>query len=349
MPPELARPPSNPELPPPPGPRKRRWWWRSRRKETRRTPDRPCLNCGDPTVGFYCPTCGQKKVDVRVSLRRMLADALEDELFLNVTLPKTVVALLFRPGHLTREYVQGRIARYIQPFRLYLVTSVLLFVLLPWLTNLGQFEEEMAREMETADSVALASGDTAARPSVDTVASRRVAGARVGVTRANDFDLDLGIKDTARVPGLLRPANRRLIETEARLERMPPTEAFRAVRTAFMENAPTGIFLMMPMFALILKLLYVRQKRFYVEHFVFALHVHAFTFVTFILMLLFPLPELGAALGIWLMLYVFLAMKKVYAQGIVKTFTKYLLLGWAYSLLLGVGVLVTILITAFTV
>jgi hypothetical protein len=345
--PETA-PLATPELPPPPGPRKRRWWSRGRRSETRRTPDRPCLNCGDPTVGFYCPTCGQKKVDVRVSLRRMLAEALEDELFLNVSLPRTVGALLFRPGHLTREYVQGRIARFIQPFRLYLVSSVLLFVLLPWLSNLGRFEEQIAQGMERADSAAVANGDTAAA-GPDTVAAGRVPGARVGVTRSNDIDLNLGIKDTLRVPSLLRPANRHLIETERRLERMPPAEAFRALWRAFMENAPTGIFLMMPIFAAILKILYVRQKRFYVEHFVFALHVHAFTFLTFVLMLLFPLPQVGLVLGLWVMLYVFLAMKKVYGQGIVKTFVKYLLLGWAYSMLLGVGVLVTILLTAFTV
>lgn len=345
---DLAARPAPPELPPPPGARRRRWWRRPRRRDTRRTPDRPCLNCGDPTVGFFCPTCGQKKVDVRVSLRRMMGETLEDELYMNVLLPRTIGALFFRPGHLTREYVQGRIVRYIQPFRLYLAASVLFFVLLPWLTNLGAIEDEIERETARADSIAAVTGDTAA-PAADTLASARVAGARVGVTRQESFNMNLGIRDTARVPPLLRPANRRLIHAEDRLERLPPAEAVRVLRTAFMESLPTGIFLMMPIFAGILKVLYLRRKRFYVEHFVFALHVHAFTFLTFVLMLLVPWRPLNLVLSLWLVAYVFLAMKRVYGQGLLKTFGKYLLLGWAYSMLLAVGVTFTILLTAFSI
>src|SRR5687768_3014809 len=71
----------------PPEPISRPRWWR-RTGPSRGTPDRPCLNCGDPTVGPYCPRCGQRKVDVRVSLRRMAREALDDQLSLNSTLPR---------------------------------------------------------------------------------------------------------------------------------------------------------------------------------------------------------------------------------------------------------------------
>jgi len=93
------------EPPAPISPIRRQRWWAP---ETRRTPDRPCLNCGDTTVGFFCRNCGQRKADVRVSLRRMLMEVMDDQLSLNSTLPRTIGALLFRPGHLTAEYVQGR-------------------------------------------------------------------------------------------------------------------------------------------------------------------------------------------------------------------------------------------------
>jgi hypothetical protein len=349
MPHDAATASAAPELPPPPAPRRRRWW-SLRGRPTRKTPDRPCLNCGDPTVGFYCPTCGQKKVEVRVSLRRMLAEAVEDQFFMDLSLPRTVGALLFRPGHLTAEYVQGRIVRYLPPFRLYLVSSLLFFVLLPWLTNLGGLEDQIQEGMTRADSIAAAEGDTVRAAEVDTVAAGRLPGggrARVTLGESN-VNLNLGIDDTTRVPRLLRPANRHLLATEARLKGMPPGEAFRTVRTAFMENLPTGVFLMMPFFAGILKVLYVRRKRFYVEHFVFALHVHAFTFLTFLLLLLLPWQWMNAVLSLWLMLYVFLAMKRVYGQGFVKTAAKYLLLGWAYSLMLGAAVVFTTVLTALT-
>jgi hypothetical protein len=354
-----------PDLPPPP-PHRRRGRWNLRSRPTRKTPDRPCLNCGDPTVGFFCPTCGQKKVDVRVSLRRMLGEAMEDELFLNVALPRTLGALLFRPGHLTAEYVQGRIARYIPPFRLYLVSSLLFFILLPWLTNLGRFEQELDEGFARADSAraaqdtgavaGTAGGRAAGDGAADARAGERTQGAagRSGVTislapnaRQGRY-VRLAERDTASVPPLLRRLNRHVMETEDRINRMTPGEALRTVRTAFMENAPTGIFFMMPVFAAMLKVLYVRRRRYYVEHFVFALHVHAFTFVTFLLMLLLPWRGVNVALSVWLSLYVLLAMRRVYGQGIVKTFAKYLVLGFAYALLVGFGVAVTMVLTALT-
>src|SRR3954465_1812058 len=100
------------------------------RASERRTPERPCLNCGDPTPGNFCRNCGQRKVEVQVSLVRMLMEALDDQFSINSALPRTVGALLARPGRLTREYMSGRIVRYIPPFRLYLVTSVVFFLML---------------------------------------------------------------------------------------------------------------------------------------------------------------------------------------------------------------------------
>src|SRR3982751_1237473 len=106
------------------------------RASERRTPDRPCLNCGDPTPGNFCRNCGQRKVEVHVSLGRMLMEALDDQFSLNSALPRTIGALMFRPGRLTHEYMSGRIARYIPPFRLYLVMSVLFFLALSLLPDL---------------------------------------------------------------------------------------------------------------------------------------------------------------------------------------------------------------------
>jgi hypothetical protein len=128
---------------------------------------------------------------------------------------------------------------------------------------------------------------------------------------------------------------------------MPPGDAVRTLILAMEENAPKGVFLMMPLFALFLKVLYFRQKRYYVEHFVFALHVHSLTFVLSTVGMLFPYPPLLVALVVWQLVYVFLAMKKVYGQGIVRTFTKYLALGFAYvSFGVGIGAAATVLFAA---
>ncbi|HST62153.1 MAG TPA: hypothetical protein VLK84_25850, partial [Longimicrobium sp.] len=113
--------------------------------------------------------------------------------------------------------------------------------------------------------------------------------------------------------------------------------------------APTGIFLMMPLFAFILKLLYWRRKRFYVEHFVFALHVHAFAFLLLTAMMLLRNDWVDAVLGVWFVVALFIAMKRVYGQGYIRTLLKYFLLSQAYMFVLVVGILATAVLTAFSV
>lgn len=318
---------------PPPKPKPR--WWSS---ESRRTPARPCLNCGDPTVSAFCPTCGQRKVEVRISLRRMLLEVLEDQLALNSTLPRTVGALLFRPGHLTAEYVKGRIARYVPPFRLYLVTSVLFFVLLPLAADPNSIADQVARDDARERRVsAPAAANTGGLPAPPPPPARP----------REEMDINIAWRDTAAVPGWLKPLNRRLTRTGERLKSMPPGEALRTLILAMEENAPKGVFLMMPLFAFFLKVLYFRQNRYFVEHFVFALHVHSLTFVLSTVGMLFPFAPLLMALVLWQLVYVFVAMKRVYGQGIVRTFTKYLALGFAYVVFgVGIGAAATMLFAA---
>lgn len=323
---------------PPAAPARKQRWWSS---ESRRTPARPCLNCGDPTVSAFCPTCGQRKVEVRISLRRMLLELLEDQLALNATLPRTVGALLFRPGHLTAEYVKGRIARYVPPFRLYLVSSVLFFVLLPLAADANLIADQVARDdaAQARRVAAPAPANTGGLPAPPVPPA----------TPRENMDISIAWKDTAAVPGWLKPLNRRLTRTGERLKSMPPGEALRALIVAMEENAPKGVFLMMPLFAFFLKVLYFRQKRYFVEHFVFALHVHSLAFVLSTVGMLFQFPLLLVTLALWQLVYVFVAMKRVYGQGIVRTFSKYLALGFAYVFFgVGLGAAVTMLLAAVT-
>lgn len=331
-------------------PQPRRRWWRRSVINSRKTPDRPCLNCGDTTVGLFCPQCGQRKVDVRVSLRRMMLEVLDDQLSLNSTLPRTLGALFFRPGQLTREYVQGRVVRYIPPFRLYLVSSLVFFILLPLVPGMDELnvsiqDEARADSLRIAaevDSVLLARARAAGEDTVQYVKAVQAA-KRSGAT----LNINVGPNPDRVIP-LLRPLAERMHETEKRLNAMSPREAIRTMKDAFMDNAPTGIFLIMPLFAFILKLLYLRRKRFYVEHFVFALHVHAFAFVLLTAMMLIQVSWINALLGTWFLIALYIAMKRVYGQGYVRTLFKYVLLGQAYMFMLVVGVTVTAILTALS-
>ncbi|MBB4636801.1 DUF3667 domain-containing protein [Longimicrobium terrae] len=357
---DTAAPPLSEPAPARPRTAVRNRWWSP---DTRRTPDRPCLNCGNAVSGNFCPNCGQRKADVRVSLRRMMMEVLDDQLSLNSALPRTMGALLFRPGHLTSEYVQGRIVRYIPPFRIYLVASLLFFIVLPWVLNVDRIADqtrEARLKAQAEDSIAAAhkadslrlAGRSVRRPATAAAAApadgdeddEGLAGVR---STRNGPQLNLAVKDTTQVPALLKPLNRHMLATEARLEAMPTEEVLRLAMREFLQNLPTGVFLLMPVFAMILKVLYFRRKRFYVEHFVFALHVHGFAFLLFTAMLLAPWTWLNPVLQLWFAIYLYWAMKRVYGQGWMRTLMKYGVLVSTYMVIMLFEMLGVGLATAF--
>lgn len=113
---------------------------------------------------------------------------------------------------------------------------------------------------------------------------------------------------------------------------------------------PTALFVLVPIFALLLKLAYLRQRRLYLEHLVVGLYSHAFLLVALLAMFVLvglknhwltphapwtgaPIGLLAAALWVWMPLYLLLMQKRVYAQGWPLTVFKYCLLGGAYFML----------------
>jgi hypothetical protein len=89
-----------------------------------------CRNCGGDLIGRYCHGCGQPADVELISLRRLLQEWLHEYLELDGKIVRTMRLLLLSPGRLTKEFLEGKRARYISPIRLYLVWSVAFFSLL---------------------------------------------------------------------------------------------------------------------------------------------------------------------------------------------------------------------------
>ena len=107
-----------------------------------------------------------------------------------------------------------------------------------------------------------------------------------------------------------------------------------------MEQSPVALFFLVPAYALLLKLLYVRKKLYYVEHLVFAMHLHAFSFLALTALLLAPETTwLGTTLLVVMTVYYYAALLRYYAQGWFKTLVKMGLLTVGYTFLIVPAVL----------
>lgn len=126
-----------------------------------------------------------------------------------------------------------------------------------------------------------------------------------------------------------------------------------AFKDALLSAVPSTLFILLPVFALMLKVLYVFKRRLYMEHLIVALHSHAFLCLALLLMFTtmalqeWLAPSVGAlnslfgwleaALWIWMPVYLLIMQKRVYAQGWLMTLLKYCVLGFCYFMLLSFG------------
>jgi hypothetical protein len=132
-------------------------------------------------------------------------------------------------------------------------------------------------------------------------------------------------------------------------------KAFRSDATPLVQEVigklPQLMFILLPLFAILLKIMYIFSKRLYMEHLTVALHSHSFIFFTILLVELLDvfagysktvLPILtgsiefaSKALLTWIPIYLFIMQKRVYKQGYFFTFIKYSFIGTAYMILIG--------------
>ena len=311
-----------------------------------------CLNCGSHLRGQYCGNCGQRSRSRLIKLWQLISEAFGDLFEIDSRLWQTIVPLVIRPGQLTHDYLQGRRARFMPPFRMYLVLSLIFFVVAFFnpREELSLFfeapvEQEIAadaeeeEEEEEEDSVIVAFNDN-------------------GEDEIED-DCEIEADDVEGLPGILA---RRLTPARIRqvCEQVMADEG-KTVLEKVTNNVPTALIVLLPLMALVLKALYPLSRRYYVEHLLFFVHLHAFFFLLFTLQILFvrltaaiAVPELVTALviaasSIYVPIYLFVAMRRVYAQGRFVTFVKYIVLTIAYLFGFSTIMALTFALAAFSI
>jgi len=330
--------------------------------------------------GDYCPSCGQKYTTGLVTFWELMADAFEAVFNFESRAYKTFFHL-FVPGRLTNEYLSGRQKRYVTPLRLFLLMAILHFAVLAYLvdrfagTQIEQalvvdrsrkaFRADFGAELDsvmqvTQDSLfpntpKVAEAFDTLRTKVDYTSNDSVTLGNISFALLEPEQIKMDTRDLYGLPisALLDKYN-----VEGFYSRIIVQQEVRIIRNAgnaigfFLGKLTWMVLFMMPALALILKLLYIRRKRYYVEHLIFSFHYHAFSFF---LLSLTPMLDVWlktsgtiTAIGFLLVvLYLYISMIRVYRQGWFKTFVKFVVLNAFYISLFGIFLTITLVISAF--
>ncbi len=290
-----------------------------------------CANCGAELMGPYCHRCGQSTRHTLKHVPALAADAVDSVFNIDGRIVRTLPALYLRPGFLALEYFAGRRTRYIPPFRLMFFMSVLAFLLI----HLSILLEPPVADASTLPPAAA----TASKPAEPRTPERTASSVHINSSVLPAFV-------TARINAGMHRAGTNFHEL-FNGSRASRSQAWRRVLGNSLSVTPPALFVLMPLMALLLQLMYVFKRRLYIEHLIVALYSHAFIFMTLLLavalaLITAALPGWGgavngwlqAALWTWLVVYLLLMQKRVYRQGWFLTLLKYFTTGFFYSILL---------------
>jgi uncharacterized protein DUF3667 len=286
---------------------------------TRALPDDGhCANCGAAVTGRYCAACGQRRQHAIHSTWHFVQETAEDLTHADSRLWRTLAALLARPGFLTREFLEGRRVRYLPPVRLYLVLSVIYFLILALVPQTADNRVQFAQ---------ISGSEITVHPVLP------------GATRSAPVDAASAKRFCASFPDPGPWASRLRPRIEANCLAMMSDNG-QHLRQAMLHNAGRAMFLLLPLLALVMKVLYRRPARHYVEHLLFFVHNHSFLFLilgTYALLTgigpTWLRSVLHPAMWIYTVVYFYVSMLRVYGQGWLRTATKLGLLGCAYIVL----------------
>lgn len=340
-----------------------------------------CLNCGTALKGPFCYYCGQPDRNFMRFFPVLLRDLMEDLLDLDSRFMRTIKPLLFKPGRLTRDYMEGRRFRYAPPMRLYIFSSILFFLLAAFLSSdsisvrssgkndaiihlTADSEEEQRAVTEALDKLpgpVRKQIEVEKTPGKDFEADDETNEFDLGNIQFNDkpWDRDTNPVDIKWLPGWLNDLiNDEIENSPAKAEQI--NENPNLLIDKVFDILPMTMFILLPVVALIFKFWYLFAKRYYIEHLIFSLHNHSFIFVSLILILLANLA--GSLLGnrgyadaasamtwvvglvsAWIPIYLLISLRVVYRQGWLLTIGKFVAIGFSYvSLLLLVTSVVAI-------
>lgn len=329
----------------------------SRLKERK---EKICLNCNTELSGRFCHNCGQENTEPKESVWDLIAHFFQDITHFDGKFFSSLKYLVARPGFLSTEYMIGRRAGYINPIRMYIFTSAFFFLIFFSFFKIDNKTITAGTQMNGKTFDQIEKMDSLTFDAFTKILNKEDGKKAMPMTRAefkNYFDSakeNAGFqftpghyKSKAEYDSLLKSGKKghNWWERQFIYKQIEVNEKFKnnlgggvsAFTNILLHSLPQMFFILLPLFALILKLLYIRRKNYYyVNHGIFSIHFYIFSFIAMLVM--FALGKVNSFLnwgfikfievmiGFGIFFYLYKAMHNFYRQQRAKTIIKFLIL-----------------------
>lgn len=329
--------------------------------------EKNCLNCNARVFGRYCHVCGQENIEPKETVWELIAHFVNDITHFEGKFITSIRYLFFKPGFLTAEYLRGRRSSYMNPVRMYVFTSAFFFIIFFTFFQKENEEAAMFKIKEDGVEVKTPEKPIVLKEEALKKAKNKTDSAFIQQTMPDDTVIQNFTNKADKKSAIKKiPINSRTYNSLAEYDSVQKSLApkkqdkwyqrmiarrlliidekyggdlskfNKALFQYVLHSLPKVLFLSLPLFALVLALLYIRRKQFYyVSHLIFTIHL--FVFVFLMLLVVFTsnkiqtqtgwnLGLLIAALWVYMFYYLYRAMRTVYQQARFKTVAKYFLL-----------------------
>jgi hypothetical protein len=297
--------------------------------------------------------CGQENIEPDESAWHLVTHFFNDITHFDGKFFSTLKLLIFKPGFLSTEYRIGRRASYLNPIRMYVFTSAIFFLIF---FSLFQFDDMVeknftfgGKSMAAIDSMndvqfaAFAKKNDSSKIYTKQELKKRIDSIENmgGLQFAKEYKSrkeydSLLQKGVIKDGWFMKHLTHKQIEVSKKYNHNG-NRLLNALIGIFMHNIPQMLFVMLPLFALFLKIIYHRSKKYYYSsHAIFSIHFYIFVFIVLLLQIFINkieantqwqwLSYISAWLYATIFFYEYKAMRNFYQQRRAKTVFKFILL-----------------------
>ena len=233
---------------------------------------------------------------------------------------RTIKTMFTKPGLITKEYIEGKRVKYLNPIQLYIFVTTVFFV---FFMPRG---EENSPTIDIKDTSKLIPQNQIRPPEGLTGISTESGNTQIGIGKYTPKESTKEEYDSVQ-NSLPKEQRDGFLLRHVRHKSYDRTQDFGVL---LMKNFSKVFFLLLPFFALLLSILFFRKKAFFIDHAIFSIHFHSFVFMLFIVGAIFMKfieneSIIGVILGLILLgigLYLFKSLRLIYPSHPFKIFVK---------------------------